>query len=268
MKVYSNGDLVDKESIGEIFEPGFLFGWGTFEPLRAYKGKISFLAEHIERLNRSLELLSIERVDLDWEKTIKDLLLENKLLEDAYIRITAYKKRKGTGLLIYTDKFSYYSADTYSKGFSAIVSQYKKCSKNINSKVKSLSYLQNRISWLEAQKVKKDEALVLNPKDFLAGGSRSNLFLVKDKEISTPSIEDGAFDGITRRVVIEMIKQAGLSFKEKELKLEDVLAANEAFITSSLMEVMPLVGVEEKPIGSGKPGEISLKLLSEYRRKL
>jgi len=267
MKVYSNGDLIEKEAISELFEPGFLFGWGVFEPLRVYGGKISFLAEHIERLNKSLELLGIGKIELNWEKTVKELLRENNL-EDAYLRITAYKKRKNTGVLIYVDKFNYYAQEVYEKGFSAIISPQRRCSKNICSKIKSLSYLQNRISWLEAQKVKKDEALVLNPDNFLAGGSRSNLFLIKDNQVLTPSIEDGAFEGITRRVVIEIAKELGLSLKQEKLKLEDIYSSQEAFITSALMEVMPLVSCEDKKIGKGLPGEVTLKILSEYRKKL
>ncbi len=267
MKVYCNGNLVEKESLTEVFEPGFLFGWGVFEPLRVYRGKISFLVEHLERLTKSLELLGIEKPDLDWEKAIRDLLFENSL-EDAYLRLTAYKKRKGTGALIYVDKFSYYTAETYDKGFSAIISSHKRCSKNMFSKPKSLSYLQNRVSWLEAQKAKKDEALILNPQDFFVGGSRSNLFLVKDNQIFTPLLEDGAFEGITRKAVIDIARDIDLSIEEKQLKLEDVFNSDKAFITSSLMEVMPLAEVDDKKIGNGLPGSISLKLLSEYRKKL
>ena len=88
MKIYCNGNIVEKEAISEILEPGFLFGWGVFEPFRVYGGKISFLAEHIERLNKSLELLGIGKIELNWEKTVKELLRENNL-EDAYLRITA-----------------------------------------------------------------------------------------------------------------------------------------------------------------------------------
>lgn len=267
MKVYSNGDLVNKDQISEVFEPGFLFGWGVFEPLRTYKGNIPFLSQHIQRLKKAVELLGIGKLELDWKKTIKDLLAENSL-GDAYIRITAYKKRKGTGLLIYTDKFGYYTDEVYEKGFTAMVSPYRRCAKNICSQVKSLSYLQNRFSWLKAQEAKKSEALILNPKDNLAGGSRSNLFLVKDKKLFTPLIEDGAFCGITRRAVIDIAKESGLNLEEKELKIEDVLTSDEAFLTSALMEVMPLVETEDKKIGQGTPGPITSKILSEYRKKL
>lgn len=267
MKVYSNGDLVDKEKLGEIFEPGFLFGWGVFEPLRTYKGNIPFLAEHIERLNKSLELIGIERIELDWEKVIQNLLRENSL-DDAYLRITVYKKRKGTGLLIYTDKFSYYTQEVYAKGFSAVVSPYVRSADNICSKLKSLSYLENRISWAWAQEANKHEAIVLNPQGNVAGGSRSNLFLLKGKDLITPAISAGAFDGITRKVALRIGSELNLNVKEEDIKSGDICKASEAFITSALMEIMPLVEFEDEPIGSGKPGDISLKILSEYRKLL
>ena len=95
MKVYLNSKLIEKEDSSEIFEPGFLFGWGVFEPLRVYQGKVCFLKQHIERLESSLKLLDIEPVNLDWQKEINKLLKENNLSE-AYLRITVYKKRKGT----------------------------------------------------------------------------------------------------------------------------------------------------------------------------
>ncbi|MCK4912089.1 MAG: aminotransferase class IV [Candidatus Omnitrophica bacterium] len=267
MKVYDNGEVINKESLADVFEPGFLFGWGIFEVLRAYKGKIPFLNSHIERLDRSLTLLEIGEVDLDWQSIIHNLLVENGL-EDAYIRITAYKKRQGVGMLMYVDKFEYYKEDTYKKGFDATVSSHRRCSKNICSQVKSLSYLPNRLAWFGAQKKKKSEALILNPKGVLAGGSRSNLFLIKDNKVITPSIEDGAFCGITRGLVINILEKLNIDLKEGEASLEDLFNCREAFITSSLMEVMPLVECDDKLLGQGMPGEVTLKILEEYRKLL
>lgn len=267
MKIYDNGKVVDKESLGDVFEPGFLFGWGIFEVLRAYKGKIPFLNLHIKRLDKSLALLEIGKVDLDWKSAICNLLKDNGL-DDAYIRITVYKKRQGVGVLIYVDKFEYYKEDTYKKGFKAIISSYRRCSKNICSQAKTLSYLPNRFAWHQAQKKKKAEALILNPNGSLAGGSRSSLFLVKDNKAITPSIEDGAFCGITREIVIDILKKLNIEIKEEVISVEDLFSCSEAFITSSLMEVMPLVECDDKLFDKGMPGEVTLKVLSEYRKLL
>ncbi len=265
MKVYINQKIVDKSELKEVLEPGFLFGWGVFEALRAYSAKPAFLGFHIERLNKSLELVGLEKADISWQKTIDKLLKENKL-SDAYIRITAYRKREGLGLVIYVDKFSYYTDEVYKKGFKAIISTHKRDINSITSKVKSLSYLENRIAWFQAQKQKKQEALLLNQEGNLAGGARSNLFLVKDKTLLTPAVEEGAFSGITRQVILDIAKQLGLGISKGNINPEVIVSADEAFITSSLMEVMPLVEVGDKQVADGKPGGITLKLLEEYRK--
>jgi len=201
MKVYCNGELVAKESLGEIFEPGYLFGWGVFEPIRVYGDNIAFLDEHIKRLNDGLGLLGVDEVDIDFEDEINKVINANNV-EDAYLRLTAYKKRQGTGLLIYADKFGYYSDEVYVKGFTAVISPHKRNPDDLSSKVKSMSYLQNRVSWLEAQKRKKSEALILNLNNKVCGGSRSNFFIIRDNQLITPPIESGAFDGITRNKII------------------------------------------------------------------
>jgi branched-chain amino acid aminotransferase len=265
MKIYCNGDIVEKDSVSEMFEPGFLFGWGVFEPIRVYGTNITFLDEHTQRLNQALDLLAIERLELDFEKAIKELIAQNNI-ENAYVRLTAYKKRKGTGLLIYADTFGYYPQEIYDRGFNAVISPHPRSPDNICSKVKSLSYLQNRLSWLWAQRCKKSEAVVLNSFGNVAGGSRSNLFLVKNDELITPPLSSGAFDGITRGVVKKIASDLKITLKEENIKATDICRADEAFITSALMEVMPLVEFEDEPICGAKPGHFTLKLLSEYRK--
>jgi len=267
MNIYSNGVIKEKDSLGDIFEPGFLFGWGLFETLRAYQRKIPFLDKHISRLNQGITFLSLDLVNINWEAEIDKLLNLNNL-SDAYIRITVYKKRKDTGVLIYTDKFNYYLEKDYQKGFSALISSVKYQQDNICSKVKSLSYLANRMAWLEAQKQKKDEALTFNSRMVLTGGARSNLFLVNENKITTPKLSSGAFSGITREIVINIARGLNILVVEEDLEKEDLFSYPEAFLTSSLMEVMPLVEIEGKPVGSGFPGKLTLKILSEYRKLL
>lgn len=265
MKVFLNNELIEKDTIEDLFEPGFLFGWGVFETLRVYKKKIPFLDLHIERLNSSLSLLGIEPPRTDWANQINNLLEINNL-DDAYVRLTVYKKRKSTGVYIYADKFTYYPEDTYKRGFCTLVSKIKRFP-TWDSKVKSLSYLNCRMSWLEAQVNNKDEAIVLNSKDRVVGGSRSNIFIIQKNRVLTPSLsEEGVFSGITRRVVIEVIKKEGLDLEEKEIKLEDIFLGDGAFFTSSLLEVMPLVECENRKIGEGRPHEIALNIRKLYRK--
>lgn len=267
MKIYNNGEVVEKESLAGIFEPGFLFGWGLFEALRAYNKNIAFLDKHVERLNNSLDKIGIGKLELDWERTIKQLLDENNLV-DAYIRITAYKKRKGIGLIIYVDEFNYYKDDSYQKGFSAIISGEKRDPGSITSQVKSISYLQNRFAWYQAQRESKQEALLLNFNGSFAGASRSNVFFVKSNKLFTPSVACGAFCGITKAKVLGIAKGLKLEVVEGEIFPAEIANFDEAFITSSLMQVMPLVEIDGEPIGSGVPGKLTLKILEKYRRLL
>jgi branched-chain amino acid aminotransferase len=264
MKIFANGNIIDKENLEEIFEPGFLFGWGVFETFRAYCGKIPFLKEHIGRLNDGLNILGIEEVKIDFKPKVEELLKVNNL-EDAYIRITAYKKRESTGVIIYVDKFGYYPQSAYEKGFSAIISPYKRNSQNHFAQIKSLSYLENRMSWYEAQKQNKDEALILNEKEQLIGGSRSNLFIVKGAEVITPALADGAFYGITKKAIINELKNLRIKILEKEITPEDLISCEEAFLTSALLEVMPLVECGNKVIGEGKSGKLTRRLLEQYK---
>lgn len=267
MKVFCNDTLVDKDSVAEVFEPGFLFGWGVFETLRAYKGKVPFLDRHVRRLDAGLARIGIEGTKVDYAQAITKLLKENSL-DDAYIRITAYKKRESTGVLIYVDKFGYYPDSAYEKGFTAIISKYKRDASNPLYNIKAISNLENRLAWHEAQLAKKDEALVLNKKGYLAGGSRSNIFLVKNNKAFTPSIENGAFCGITRGMIIKELNNSRIKVFSKQLTVKDLLSADEAFLTSALLEVMPLVECGGTLIGNGKPGPLTLKTLSRYRELL
>lgn len=265
MKIYLNGKIEDKEKIDEIFEPGFLFGWGVFEVLRVYKKKTFLLDKHIERLNKSLSLLGIDIPKIDYQNIIAGLLKANNL-EDAYLRITAYKKRKETGVIIYVSEFSYYLKETYEKGFSVLIYPQKLYTKTLSFSLKSLSYLEKRLAWFYAQKNKKDESLILNQEGFLVGGSRTNLFLIKKNKIFTPCRDCGIFSGITRDFLIEVIrKELNFEVVEKKITLDDLKKAEEIFLSSSLVEVMPVGEIDgilkEK-------SNLTLKILNLYRSHL
>ncbi|MBL7132214.1 MAG: aminotransferase class IV family protein [Candidatus Omnitrophica bacterium] len=265
MKAYLNGDMQETKNIGDILEPGYLFGWGVFETLRIYNGKAAFLEEHIERLKEGCEKILLDFPDVSFKEKIDNLLKENKLA-DAYCRITLFKKKASTGVLIYVEPFSHYKGDDYQNGFKAIISSFVKNSKNPLNKVKATSYLENRLAWKMAQERGRHEAIFLNEEGFLAEGSRANLFFIKGERIYSPSLECGILNGITRRKVIGVIKKKGSFLKEDKFKLKDLLSCDEAFLTSSLMEVMPLVEVDGQPIKNGKPGEITQIIHQGYQK--
>lgn len=264
MRLYLNGTYRGKEEVKELLEPGFLFGWGVFETLRVYKGKPAFLAEHLARLKKGAETTYLKFLDLDYAAAISALLKKNKL-EDAYLRISLFKQREETGVLIYVDTFSYYPEETYKKGFTLVVSPFRRHPDSIYLKVKSISYLESRLSWAYAQEKKKDEAIFLSTDSYVQEGSRSNIFFVKNKATFTPALECGLLDGITRQQTITIINGLKIPLKEGNYTLSELISADEVFITSSLMEIMPIREVENHPI---KPGPIALRLLQEYRRRI
>lgn len=245
MEVYSNGQFIDASGAEEILEPGFLFGWGAFETLRVYKKKTAFLEAHLGRLKKGLDFLGLDYPDVDFGKTIATLLEKNHL-DDAYLRITAYKKRKSTGLMVYAAEFDYYKEDSYKAGAKVALAPFARHSQDPFIKVKSTSYVKSRLAWFSAQKQGKDEALFLNEYGVIQEGSRSNVFFVKQEEVFTPSVECGLLEGVTRKVVIDLCKREGLAVNEGEFTKEDLLSAEEVFLTSSLMEVMPVSGIEYK----------------------
>ncbi|MBN2482923.1 MAG: aminotransferase class IV [Candidatus Omnitrophica bacterium] len=269
MKVFLNNQLYEKEDINEILEPGYLFGWGAFETMRAWDGKIPHLKSHLARLEEALRVLGLDAVVLEWEKEITRLLDENGLARgDAYIRITVYKKRKSTGVIMYTDTFGYYPPEVYDTGFKAVISPYRRYEHSGLRAVKSLSYGYNRLSWLYAQQHKKDEALVVSVRGDIVGGARSNLFLIRDGTVYIPGEDASVFTGITAQEICTIIKTLGVPVKEKKIGQDDIARCDEAFLTSSLLYVMPLVEWEGRPISSGRPGELSRQILKNYRENI
>jgi branched-subunit amino acid aminotransferase/4-amino-4-deoxychorismate lyase len=264
MNLYLNGKIVKEDSNQEILEPGFLFGWGVFETLRIYSGEPAFLKEHIQRLKQGCNKISLSFPDINFQKQIQILLNKNKL-SNAYCRITVFKKRNSPGVIIYVSPFTYYGEEEYKKGYKAVVSSFIRNSKNLLVGVKSINYLENRLAWKIAQDRGKDEAIFLNEYGFLSEGSRTNIFFVRGNVIYTPSLNCGMLVGITRQKVIKVIKENRLVLKEGRFKIKDLLSCDEAFLTSSLMEVMPLVEINNRVINKGRPGSIAYQVRVWYK---
>jgi len=264
MKVFLNGEFLDQEHCSELLEPGFLFGWGVFETMRVYGKNVVFLKEHLKRMRQGLVLLGLKAPDIDFEAAIIRLLDENRL-NDAYLRVSVFKKRNEVGVLIYAAEFTYYKENSYRQGAKAIIAPFVRYSQDPFLGIKAISYVRNRHAWFLAQQKQKDEAIFVNEKGFLQEGSRSNIFFVKGRDVFTPSLECGVLDGVTRKAVIHINKVLGFTVAEGEFAAKDLFEAEEAFLTSSLMEVMPLVECDGQPIGKGTPGAHSMRVLARYR---
>ena len=276
--VYLNGVLVPL-SLANIspFDHGFLYGYGLFETMRAYNGIIFRLERHLDRLRRAAEKLGLHSrlATFDLESACYHVLTTNELT-DARLRLTISAGEgdivpnpatcQGITVFIVARKLTPLPPEHYQQGYRAIVSSLRRNSQSPLSRLKTSCYLENILARQEAKAAGADEAVVSNEQGLVAEGSSSNIFLVHKGQLLTPSINCGALPGITREAVLELASSLGIRATETELTPEQLLAAEEAFFTSSIIEIMPLTQLDDNPIGSGKPGVLTLRLMEAYRK--
>ena len=274
--VYLNGSLMPRSQARiSALDYGFLYGFGLFETMRAYGGRVFRLDRHLSRLARSAEVLGMPIEVLELEGAVMDTLHANKL-GDARIRITISigeggmvpdpsTCQKPTVLILAAD-YQPYPEQVYEKGFRAVVSSIRRNSQSPLSRLKSANYLESMLARQEARAAGVDEALCLNDKGLVAEGSMSNIFVVADGTLKTPGQESGILPGITREAVLELALQLGINTLEHDILLDELFQAQEAFLTNSLIEVMPLTELDGKPIGSGKPGALTKRLMAAYKK--
>ena len=275
--IYLNGDLIPgSQAKLSPFNFGFLYGYGLFETMRSYGSSIFRLDRHLARLHDAAKTLGIadKLTALDLEKACHDVLKANKLTE-ARLRLTMTAGEgdiipnpdtcSGVTVFIVARKLVTPSAESYQRGYSAILSSYHRNSRSPLSRLKSTSYLENVLARQEARAAGVDEAVLLSEKDYVAEGSTTNIFLLSRQMLITPSIESGALPGITREAVLELAKSMGITVVVQEVKLGELQTAGETFLTNSIVEIVPLTRLDDKPIGSGKPGPITQQLMSSYQ---
>jgi len=274
--VYLNGSLMPRSRASiSVLDYGFLYGFGLFETMRAYGGQVFRLDRHLSRLARSAEILGLPIGALDIKGAVMDTIQANKL-SDARVRITISTGEGGMvpdpstcskpTVLILAEHYKPYPEQVYQKGFRAVVSSIRRNSQSPLSRLKSANYLESILARQEARAAGVDEALCLNEKGLLAEASMSNIFLVTDGILRTPGLESGILPGITRETILELASQPGINTLEHDIRLDDVFQAQEAFLTNSLIEVMPLTEIEGKAIGSGRPGPLTQRLMAAYKK--
>jgi len=273
--VYLNGALVPRsQAVISPFDLGFLYGYGLFETMRAYSGHIFRLGIHMERLRRSAALIGLPLDVFDLGKACYDTLKANKL-SNARIRLTVSigegeavpdpPKHPKPTVLVIAASYTPPSAETYRKGYKAVVSPIRQNSQSPLSHLKTVNYLNQLLARREAKEKDADEAILLNESGLLCEGSSNNIFLVSKGNLTTPDEESGCLPGITRQTVIELASELGIRVTEREVRLEELFRADEAFLTSSLIELMPLTEVNSEPIGESKRGKVTERLMSAYK---
>lgn len=276
--VYLNGSLVPRsEARVSVFDRGFLYGYGLFETMRAYNGRIFRLHSHVERLIASAKIIGI-RLDMgiDLGKACEETLRANGLKE-ARLRLTVSRGEAATfsgesspTVAVTASRYSPLPAEVYERGYRALVSSHRRFSLSPLSRIKSDNYLPGILARMEAEAAGLDEALLLNEHGHIAEAAMSNIFFVDSDGLVTPPVESGILPGITRQVVMGLARDMGMAVSEEEVNLRDLGRFNEAFLTNSVMEVMPLVLIIEdglaRDIGTGQTGAVTRRLMSAYRR--
>lgn len=279
MKVYLDGKLVEKEDARiSVFDHGLLYGDGVFEGIRAYHGRVFMLKEHIQRLFDSARAiaLNIPHTHAEIENIVLETLRANSL-KDAYIRLVVTRGTGDLGLDPYkcprpsifciTDKIKLYPEEFYKNGLEiVIVSTRRNIPQAINPCIKSLNYLNNILAKIEAVRAGVPEAILLNAEGYVAECTGDNIFICKENTIITPPTWAGALDGITRRTVMDIARtRLKLLVKEDLMTPYHLYTADECFLTGTAAEVIPVTKIDSRPIGDGKPGKITSKLIKEFR---
>jgi branched-chain amino acid aminotransferase len=278
-KIYINGTLFDKEDAKiSVYDHGLLYGDGVFEGIRSYGGKVFHLNDHLDRLWNSAKaiILEIPMSKAEMAKAIVDTLEFNKI-KDGYIRVVVTRGAGSLGLdpnrcsnpqvIIITDHISLYPAELYEQGLEIItVSTVRNHPAALSPRIKSLNYLNNILAKIEGVQAGCIEALMLNYKGEVAECTGDNIFIVRQGRLLTPPLEACILEGITRDVVIDLGHQAGIVVLETPLTKHDVYIADECFLTGTAAEVVPVVKVDSRMIGSGTPGTITRDLMTRFHK--
>lgn len=281
MKVYINGKLYDEQDAKiSVFDHGLLYGDGIFEGIRIYDGCIFRLDQHIDRLEKSARAI---RLEMPWSheelcNAVVEACVANDL-HDGYIRQVVTRGRGSLGLspktcsdpqhIVIADKISLYPEEFYKNGLKIItVPTRRNNSAALPPMVKSLNYLNNILAKMEAQTCGFQEALLLNDEGYVAECTGDNFFIVSNGTIFTPPVSAGSLGGITRGAVIDAVRELGIPFEEKNLTRYDCWTCDEFFLTGTAAELVPVIEVDARRIGAGKPGQITNRLLEVFRRNV
>lgn len=268
--LYLNGKfLPEEEAKISVFSGGVLYGQGLFETMRADKGRVFRLEEHLTRLKKGAEVLGLKAPkDLENSKQIIQQLVKLNHLPDAYLRLMLIPDEKqGASLVFFCRDINLYRKRK--KSWSCVIVQKVRQNEfSPLSKLKTLNYLPLLLARKEAESKGADEGILLNTKGEICEGSRTNIFIItEDGELNTPPIESGCLPGITRKAVIESVKKISLRVREKSLRVEDLKKADEVFLTNSLIGVMPVTKIDNRIVGKGKPDPLTLKIKQAYLGK-
>lgn len=279
MKIYLDGKYCDEKNAKvSVFDHGLLYGDGIFEGIRAYNGRVFRLKEHIDRLFYSAKaiLLEIPLPHAALMKAVVETCRRNKL-RDGYIRLVVTRgvgtlglnpnRCKNPSVIIIADKIQVYPKEMYERGMDIVtVPTARNLHSAVNPAIKSLNYLNNILAKIEANNAGVEEAIMLNSEGYVAECTADNIFIAKAGQLFTPPLSAGALYGVTRGVVMDLAREAGLTVTEPNLTRYDMFNADECFLTGTGAEIIPVIKIDGRVIGTGKPGPITRSLVQKYHK--
>lgn len=279
LKIWLDGKLVDEEEAKiSVFDHGLLYGDGVFEGIRAYHGRVFKLKEHLQRLYAGAHCLNL-RIPYTMAE-MQDIVLETlraNHLQDAYIRLVVTRGKGDLGLdpikcprptvFCIATSITLYPEEFYQKGLSLITCSTRRNSPDaLNMSIKSLNYLNNILAKIECTRAGVPEGIMLTTDGYVAECTGDNIFLVYNHRLVTPPVYIGNLPGITRQVVMDLANEMGLEVREELFRIQSVYLADEVFLTGTAAEIVPVVEVDGRQIGEGKPGPTTQRLRAAFRQ--
>ncbi len=278
LQIFLDGKFVpENEAKISVFDHGLLYGDGVFEGIRVYNGKIFRLEQHLDRLAASGKAISLQipMSHTELTKACCEACRRNGI-KDGYIRLVV---TRGVGYLglnpfkcakpsvfIIAATIELYPEEVYRNGLKLITASTQRVNPAaLSPSIKSLNYLNNILAKIEAVNAGTVEAIMLNSAGHVAECTGDNIFIVRGGKVETPPVSAGALVGITRNVVMELAGTAGLPVSEPNLTRYDLMTADEVFLTGTAAEIVPVVSLDGRVIGTGKPGVLTLKLTEAFR---
>ncbi len=275
--IYLDGELVpEHEAKVSVFDHGLLYGDGVFEGIRAYNGRIFKLDEHLRRLYGSAKAIMLE-IPLGFDEmrqAVVETVRANEL-RDAYIRLVITRGVGDLGLdprkcpkptvFIIAASIELYPEEVYEKGLPLITCATRRnAPEALDPAIKSLNYLNNILAKIETVRAGVPEGIMLSIDGYVAECTGDNLFVVNDDNVLTPPAAIGNLEGITRNVVMGLIRKLDMTAEEKSFRLRTVYCADEVFLTGTAAEIVPVVSVDDRRIGDGRPGTVTKRLRKEF----
>ena len=284
--VYVNGSMVPRAKARiSVSDHGFLYGYGLFQTMRAYHGKLFLLDRHLKKLYAAAEVIGMrQKLDgIDLEKACVETLKANNL-KKARVRLTVTNGESvalpwidaagAPNVIVTAVPYTPFSEEQYRQGFKVRVASVRRMGQSVVSSMKSINYLLNVMARMEAAAQGLDETVLLNDEGYVAEGGGSNIFFVREGRLITPNVKSGIIPGVTREAVIEMAASLGITVTEGTVGIGVFRKCDEAFMTNALIEIMPVTAVRDESsgqllaVGGGKLGKVTQRLMAAYRERV